>query len=163
MSALTLKELIVRLNAMPADSVLRPGIGPVDVKRHFDCVFTTAESSTAAEALKSVEAAYGVETVPRKVWEKDGPYKIDGSTLAFVETPDGTFPVAITTDTFTYSGPNGEEVVVLEDGKYTLMNTHGILTAWRHGEPWPAATNDLVGNKLVGALVAEIVRLKAKK
>ena len=163
MSTLTLKELIVRLNAIPPESILRPGIGPVDVRRYFNCVFTTVETSTAAEALKAVEAAYGVETVPRKMWEKEGPYKIDGSTLAFIESPDGTFPGPITTDTFTYSGPGGEEVLILEDGKYTLVNGHGILTAYRHGEAWRAATEDLVGNKLVGALVAEIVRLKGKK
>lgn len=163
MSTLTTKELLVLLNALPADAVVTPGIGPVDTQRHFDCVFTRVEASDVCKAIEAVEAAYGVVTTPRKTWEEEGPYKIDGSTRATIEDADGTFPIGVTKDTFTFTGPGGEEIVVVEDGKYTLVNGHGILTAYRHGEAWHEATEDLVGNKLVGALVAEIVRLKGKK
>lgn len=39
-----------------------------------------------------------------------------------------------------------------EDGKYTLINNNGILTALRHGEPWPAGTAALVGDGLTLAM-----------
>jgi hypothetical protein len=50
----------------------------------------------------------------------------------------------------------------LEDGKYIIRYRNGILSALRHGEPWPAADEDLLGNKLVGAMFDEISRLKTE-
>lgn len=44
------------------------------------------------------------------------------------------------------------------DGKYTVINDNGILTALRHGEPWG---RDLVGDNLVYWMLVEVDRLKA--
>lgn len=45
-----------------------------------------------------------------------------------------------------------------EDGKYTVSFDNGNLTALRNGEPWG---RDLVGDKLVYAMLAEVTRLAA--
>lgn len=45
------------------------------------------------------------------------------------------------------------------DGKYTVTNDNGILTALRHGEPWG---RDLVGDNLVYWMLIEVDRLKAE-
>jgi len=42
------------------------------------------------------------------------------------------------------------------DGKYTVINDNGNLTALRHGEPWQ---RDLVGDNLVYWMLVEVLRL----
>ena len=49
------------------------------------------------------------------------------------------------------------ESVTVADGKYTVINDSGNLTALRNGEPWE---RDLTGDQLVYSLVMEILRLK---
>ena len=44
------------------------------------------------------------------------------------------------------------------DGKYTVINDNGTLSALRHGEPW---ARDLVGDNLVYWMLVEVDRLKA--
>ncbi len=44
------------------------------------------------------------------------------------------------------------------DGKYTVINDNGKLTALRHGEPW---VRDLVGDNLVYWMLVEVDTLKA--
>ena len=44
------------------------------------------------------------------------------------------------------------------DGKYTVINDNGKLTALRHGEPWG---RDLVGDNLVYWMLVEVDTLKA--
>jgi hypothetical protein len=44
------------------------------------------------------------------------------------------------------------------DGKYTVINDNGNLTALRHGEPW---TRDFTGDNLVYWMLVEVERLKA--
>ena len=44
------------------------------------------------------------------------------------------------------------------DGKYTLINDNGKLTALRHGEPWG---RDLTGDNLIYWMLVEVERLKA--
>jgi hypothetical protein len=46
----------------------------------------------------------------------------------------------------------------LGDGKYTILNDNGILTALRYGEPW--RKEDLVGDGLMLALVQQIEMLE---
>ena len=46
-----------------------------------------------------------------------------------------------------------------DDGKYTVINDNGKLTALRHGEPW----QDLCGNNLVYWMLVEVDRLKAER
>lgn len=43
----------------------------------------------------------------------------------------------------------------LADGKYTLVRDDFTyqIRAYRHDEQWPAMTEDLIGNKLVNALL----------
>lgn len=43
------------------------------------------------------------------------------------------------------SGTTTPERMDFDDGKYTVINDRGILTALRHGQPW----RDLVGDNLV--------------
>lgn len=43
-----------------------------------------------------------------------------------------------------------------DDGKYVIERDGYRLTAIRHGEPWTAMTDNLVGNKLVLAMRARI-------
>ena len=43
------------------------------------------------------------------------------------------------------------------DGKYTVINDNGKLTALRHGEPW---ARDLCGDNLVYWMLVEVDRLK---
>ena len=45
-----------------------------------------------------------------------------------------------------------------DNGKYTVENNNGILTALRYGEPW----QDLSGNNLVYWMLVEVDRLKAE-
>lgn len=48
--------------------------------------------------------------------------------------------------------------IELENGKYTVrQHDDGRLTAERYHEPW----RDLTGDKMIGALVSEIERLRA--
>jgi hypothetical protein len=44
------------------------------------------------------------------------------------------------------------------DGKYTVINDNGNLTALRHGEPW---TRDFTGDNLIYWMLVEVERLKA--
>jgi hypothetical protein len=46
------------------------------------------------------------------------------------------------------------------DGKYTVINDNGNLTALRNGEPWG---RDLVGDNLVYWMLVEALRLKAQR
>jgi hypothetical protein len=46
-----------------------------------------------------------------------------------------------------------------DDGKYTVINNDGVLTALRHGLPWG---RDLVGDNLVYWMLIEVDALKAK-
>jgi hypothetical protein len=43
------------------------------------------------------------------------------------------------------------------DGKYTVINDNGKLTALRHGEPW---SRDLTGDNLIYWMLVEVDRLK---
>jgi hypothetical protein len=45
-----------------------------------------------------------------------------------------------------------------DNGKYTVVNNNGILTALRYGEPW----QDLSGNNLVYWMLIEVDRLKTE-
>jgi len=45
-----------------------------------------------------------------------------------------------------------------EDGKYTVIQNGGQLSALRYGEKW----RDLTGDKLIGAMVSEIESLRAE-
>ena len=47
--------------------------------------------------------------------------------------------------------------VTVADGKYTVINDNGKLTALRNGEPW---ARDLIGDNLVYWMMVEILRLK---
>ena len=51
------------------------------------------------------------------------------------------------------------EQVTVADGKYTVINDNGKLTALRHGKPW---RRDLVGDNLVYWLMVEILQMQAK-
>lgn len=46
------------------------------------------------------------------------------------------------------------------DGKYTVINDNGKLTALRHGEPWG---RDLVGDNLVYWMLVDSLQLKAQR
>jgi len=43
------------------------------------------------------------------------------------------------------------------DGKYTIINDNGQLTALRNGEPWG---RDLTGDNLIYWMLVEVIRLK---
>jgi hypothetical protein len=43
------------------------------------------------------------------------------------------------------------------DGKYTVINDNGKLTALRYGEPW---ARDLTGDNLIYSMLVEVDRLK---
>lgn len=45
------------------------------------------------------------------------------------------------------------------DGKYTIINDNGILTALRYGEPWE---RDLTGDNLIYWMLVEVDRLKTE-
>lgn len=45
------------------------------------------------------------------------------------------------------------------DGKYTVISDNGKLTALRHGEPWPARDEKLVGDKLVYWMLVKVDEL----
>lgn len=45
------------------------------------------------------------------------------------------------------------------DGKYTVINDKGILTALRYGEPWE---RDLTGDNLIYWMLCEVDKLKAE-
>ncbi len=47
------------------------------------------------------------------------------------------------------------EQITVADGKYTVINDKGKLSALRHGEPW---SRDLVGDNLVYWMMVEILR-----
>lgn len=49
-----------------------------------------------------------------------------------------------------------EERIVLEGGKYTVVNNLGAIKVLRHGEEW----RDCTGDKLIGAMFNEIQELK---
>lgn len=49
------------------------------------------------------------------------------------------------------------DTVTVADGKYTVINDNGKLTALRNGEPW---ARDLIGDNLVYWMMVEIIRLK---
>lgn len=53
--------------------------------------------------------------------------------------------------------PDAPERVTVCDGKYTVINDHGKLTAERHGEPWQI---NLTGNNLVYWMMVEIQHLR---
>lgn len=46
------------------------------------------------------------------------------------------------------------------DGKYTVINDNGELTALRHGEPW---RRDLTGDNLVYWMLVEALELKHQR
>lgn len=46
------------------------------------------------------------------------------------------------------------------DGKYTVINDNGLLTALRNGEPWG---RDLIGDNLVYWMLVEVDALKAQR
>lgn len=46
------------------------------------------------------------------------------------------------------------------DGKYTVVNDNGTLSALRYGEPW--YRDNLVGDNLVYWMLVEVDRLKAE-
>lgn len=46
------------------------------------------------------------------------------------------------------------------DGKYTVINENGKLTALRHGEPW---NRDITGDNLIYWMLVEAVRLKEER
>lgn len=46
------------------------------------------------------------------------------------------------------------------DGKYTVINENGKLSALRHGEPW---ARDLVGDNLVYAMLVDAMALKQQR
>lgn len=46
------------------------------------------------------------------------------------------------------------------DGKYTVINDNGALTALRHGEPW---RRDLTGDNLVYWMLVEALELKRQR
>jgi hypothetical protein len=46
------------------------------------------------------------------------------------------------------------------DGKYTVINENGLLTALRHGEPWQ---RDLTGDNLVYWMLVEALELKRQR
>lgn len=46
------------------------------------------------------------------------------------------------------------------DGKYTVINDNGVLTALRHGEPWG---RDLTGDNLVYWMFVEAIELKRQR
>jgi hypothetical protein len=48
----------------------------------------------------------------------------------------------------------------LENGKYTIINDGGKLSALRYGQPWRGP--DLIGDGLVGALFTELHQARAK-
>jgi hypothetical protein len=50
--------------------------------------------------------------------------------------------------------------IILEHGKYIVINDNGILTAKRHGEDWPAADSSLCGDSLSLAMVHRILDLQ---
>jgi len=50
------------------------------------------------------------------------------------------------------------ERIDLNDGKYSVINDDGRLTALRHGEPW----RNLSGDNLIYWMFVEIVSLKAE-
>lgn len=50
------------------------------------------------------------------------------------------------------------ERIDLNDGKYSVINDDGRLTALRHGEPW----RNLSGDNLIYWMFVEIVNLKAE-
>lgn len=53
--------------------------------------------------------------------------------------------------------PDAPERVTVCDGKYTVINDHGKLTAERNGEPWQI---NLTGNNLVYWMMVEIQNLR---
>ena len=46
------------------------------------------------------------------------------------------------------------------DGKYTVINDNGKLTALRHGEPW---ARSLVGDNLIYWMLVEVDELKTQR
>jgi hypothetical protein len=46
------------------------------------------------------------------------------------------------------------------DGKYTVINNNGILTALRHGEPWD---RNLTGDNLIYWMLIEVDTLKQQR
>ena len=50
------------------------------------------------------------------------------------------------------------ESIDLENGKYTVINDNGKMSALRYGEPW----RDLVGDNLIYFMMIEIVSLREK-
>lgn len=52
------------------------------------------------------------------------------------------------------------ESMTFADGKYTVINDNGQLTALRHGEPW---NRDLTGDNLVYYMLVEALRLKQQR
>lgn len=46
-----------------------------------------------------------------------------------------------------------------DDGKYTVINDNGKLTALRHGKPW---VRDLTGDNLVYWMLVEVDNLKSE-
>ena len=51
------------------------------------------------------------------------------------------------------------ETIYLEDGKYEIENSNGLLTFRRNGKAWEAA-NDLKYSKVVLLLVQEVLNLQ---
>lgn len=46
------------------------------------------------------------------------------------------------------------------DGKYTVINDNGNLSALRHGEPWQ---RDLVGDNLVYLMLVDAIKLQNQR
>lgn len=51
------------------------------------------------------------------------------------------------------------ERIDIADGRYTIINDNGRLTALRHGQPWG---RDLIGDNLVYWMMVEIIDLREK-
>lgn len=52
------------------------------------------------------------------------------------------------------------ERIEVGNGKYTIINDHGKLSALRNGEPWE---RDLLGDNLVYWLMVRIIELEASQ
>lgn len=49
--------------------------------------------------------------------------------------------------------------IELDNGKYTIEDNNGIMTAYRYGELWDVKTQDLIGDKFTLCLVQHIEKL----
>lgn len=50
--------------------------------------------------------------------------------------------------------------VELDNGKYAIEETNGIMKAFRYGEPWDVKTQDLIGDNVTLSLLYYIEKLE---